>query len=145
VFRFQLNDETFEIVMTKHGHFRVLESKNVTFEEIGQTITAIGLEEIDLHFRDALEKFPLNKRQHIEWERQVDYCIALYDTMHEMVFVLGLHPHLKRITIVTIIPRIENVFADVFAAYRIDNEKTESLDINATFSKKIEIKKIKVV
>jgi hypothetical protein len=37
------------------------------------------------------------------------------------------------------------VFADVFAAYRIDNEKTESLDINATFSKKIEIKKIKVV
>jgi hypothetical protein len=65
--------------------------------------------------------------------------------MHEMVFVLGLHPHLKRITIVTIIPRIENVFVDVFAAYRIDNEKTESLDINATFSKKIEIKKIKVV
>lgn len=51
--------------------------------------------------------------------------VGFFDTVHDITIIAGFHPHLKRITIVTIIPRLEHVFlADVFAVYRVNDYKT---------------------
>jgi hypothetical protein len=46
--------------------------------------------------------------------------------LDEIVIMLGIHPHLGRITILTIISRIDKVEVhDVYDVYRVDSEATK--------------------
>lgn len=142
VYRFEVKGEKYELIMTKHGHYRILENKELSFKTYGHMLLSMGEDEIDRQFKLAREKFPLHKRHNVEWQKKVDYCVAVYDVINEMVLILGMHPHLKRITIVTIIPRIDDVFADVFAAYRLDNNETKNKILSYKLKQDIEMKSV---
>jgi len=136
------DDEIVDIVMTKHGHYRILENKNISFQEFGKTIALIGRQEIEKHFKKALSLFPIKKRKKASSRHKIDYTIALYDMVNEMVIILGLHPHFKRLTVVTIIPRIKDVYTDVFGAYRFDSKETLHKTLTYTFSRDIKMNMI---
>lgn len=138
------DDEVVDIVMTKHGHYRILENKNISLQEFGKTIALIGRTEIEMHFKKALCLFPVKKRKKASSRHKIDYTIALYDMVHEMVVILGLHPHFKRLTVVTIIPRIKDVYTDVFGAYRFDSKETLHKTLTYTFSRDIKMNSIHV-
>jgi hypothetical protein len=138
------DDEVVDIVMTKHGHYRILENKNISLSEFGKTIASIGRKEIEMHFKKALVLFPVNKRKKNTSRHKIDYTIALYDMVNEMVVILGLHPHFKRLTVVTIIPRIKDVYTDVFGAYRFDSKETFHKTLTYTFSRDIKMNSIHV-
>lgn len=127
IHRFTLNNESFDIVMTQHGHYRILQDRGIDFNELGRIITGVGRSELDGHFKEAARLYPLDRRTNVDWKTQIDYVISVYDMVHKIVIMVGLHPHLKRMTIVTLIPRINSVASNnVFGCYRIDNEKTKN-------------------
>jgi hypothetical protein len=145
IYDFSHNEDIVDIYMTKHGHFRILEEKQLSFEKFGDIIKSIGTYELDYHFREAMKAFPLDAREDVDWKTKVDYCLSVYDVVNEMVFMFGLHPHLNRITIVTIIPRIHFVVSNnIFGSYRIDNEWTKNTKIKYTIPPSIKMKFVKI-
>jgi hypothetical protein len=131
--------------MTKHGHFRILEEKNITLEKFGNIIESIGTEELEYHFQQANSLFPLVERIDVDWKTKIDYVLSVYDVVNEIVIMFGLHPHLQRITIITIIPRINYVVSNnVYGTYRIDNEFTKVKNIKYTIPYEVRMKYIKI-
>jgi DNA-binding cell septation regulator SpoVG len=140
--KFYLDNKLISIVNTKHGLYRTLTSKDMKVEDLVNVILSIGNKEIRKHMRLASDHY-----NHLEdsWEKKIDYVIAIYDAVNEIVLMIGLHLHLKRMTIVTVIPRVKNVAANnVHAVYRIDSDATRNTYINEKVSSKIRIKHIKV-
>lgn len=133
---FHINETEFEVINTKHGLYRVLEKKRMNIAQVGNVILSIGIDELERHFKIAETHFD----KQASWERQIDYVISIYDAVHDIVFMVGLHPHLKRITIVTVIPRVVDVKSnDIYGAYRIDLGKTIHTEIKETLPKGIEL------
>lgn len=139
--RFIIDGESFNVVNTKHGVYRILERKNMEISDLSKIILSIGTKELKKHFQIAKNHFNKDKA----WERQIDYVISIYDVVNEIVLMIGLHPHLKRITIVTVIPRISNVASnDIYASYRVDSESTKNIHINYLVPENIEMKQVVV-
>lgn len=121
----QLNvgNQTIKIVVTRHGDYRILEEKGITAQEIPDIIKSIGNEDLEQHWEEAKKVRNPNAR---DWKTEIDYRIAIYDVIDEIVIMLGVHPHLNRITILTIISRIDEVKVfDVYGVYRVDSEATK--------------------
>lgn len=127
IYNFKLKGKSIDMVMTKHGHYRILEQKGISFKQFGKNILAIGKKEMEEHFENAMKIFPLHERKHEDWKTKINYTLSVYDVTNKMVIMFGIHPHLKRITIITIIPRIKHVASNqVYGVYRIDTEKTKN-------------------
>jgi len=141
---FSLNETNIHIVMTKHGHYRVLENKKLQLENYAKRILSIGAGELQQHFNEAKKRYPLKERKDVSWEKQIDYTLAVFDPEYKMTTILGLHPHLERITIVTIIPKVQDVYLEVNGAYRIDTKKTIGTRIFYNFAKKTRIKEVRL-
>jgi hypothetical protein len=125
----QLNigNRSANIVVTRHGDYRILEDRGITSQEIPDIIKAIGNVDLEWHWEEAKKVRNPNAR---DWKTEIDYSIAVYDVIDEIVLMLGIHPHLNRITIQTIIPRIEKVEVhDVYGVYRVDSESTKDDEI----------------
>ena len=131
--------------MTKHGHFRILEQKGISLSQFGKNLLRIGKSEIEEHFQKALRAYPAHQTKKGDWKTRVDYTLSVYDVTNEMVIMFGLHPHLKRITIITIIPRIQNVASNrVYGVYRFDNEITKDKIIYEKLPFKTKMKNIMI-
>lgn len=136
---FVINGEIHKVINTKHGVYRILNEKNLKLSDLGKLITSIGIDEIKRHFEIAETHFDGK----MSWERQIDYVLSIYDMKNEMVLMVGLHPHLKRITIVTVIPRVKRVASNnVYGVYRIDTKDTVDTYIEYTIPDELEMEYI---
>jgi hypothetical protein len=120
----RIGTQSVKVVVTKHGDYRILEDKGITAQEIPDVIESIGSENLMRHWEEA-PKFKNPKAK--DWRDEIDYRIAIYDVIDEIVLMVGIHPHLNRITILTIISRIDKVEVhDVYGVYRVDSEATKN-------------------
>lgn len=126
---FDLNGRKIEIVITRHGDYRknsvaeILEDKNVRLDDLTKLIAAIGVEDLEHHFEEAEKVRNPNEK---DWRKEIDYRIAIYDVIDGIVIMLGIHPHLNRITIPTIISKSKRAEVhDIFGVYRIDCDETK--------------------
>ena len=136
---FKLNETKVDIINTKHSLYRVLEKKNMNVSDLSETILSIGLDEIERHFKNSRNYYHKER----DWKKKIDYVVSIYDAVNEIVLMVGFHPHLKRITIVTLIPRVHNVEAGfIHGAYRIDSLETQARNIQARLPQKIKMQYI---